>query len=142
MSIRIDGIDEIEDILGSLAPRVARNVNRSAIHAVANEIRNEAKIKAPRQTGTLKKGIKSRRRRPRNPDKPYSDVYVTAGKNVRNDAFYWRFVEYGTQTQAPRPFFQPAIASVRPRVKGLYRRYFFEKLQARLAREAKKKVGK
>lgn len=140
MSIRIDGIDEIENILGTLAPRVARTVNRSAIHAVANEIRNEAKQKAPRQTGALKKSIKSRRRRPRNPDKPYSDVYVQTGKQARNDAYYWRFVEYGTKTQSPRPFFKPAIASVRPRVKGLYRRYFFEKLQARLARDAKKRA--
>lgn len=133
-SIKIEGLDDIEAILGELLPKEARNLNRATIHAVASQVAKDARKKAPRDKGELRKAIKAKRRRPRLPDAPYSDVYVTHGKNAKHDAFYWRFVEYGTVGQPARPFIKPAADAVRRDIKQVYRDKFFLKLRARLKR--------
>ncbi len=140
--IAIDGIDEIQDFLSKRAPKEARNLLRSTIHAVAGEIRKEAKRKAPRDEGTLRKAIKAKRRRPKHPDKPFSDVIVTNGKDARYDAFYWRFVEYGTQSQPARPFLRPAIDLMKPQIPGIFRKEFGKKLEQMAKRQAKKRMQK
>ena len=138
MSIQIDGMEELTNILGNIAVRDARNLNRATIHTIATEIKKESRLRAPRDTGTLRKGIVAVRRRPRNPDRPFSDVNVTGGHGAKHDAFYWRFVEYGTVKKSARPFIQPAIQDVRPRVVGIYRQNLGKKLEAMLKRKAKR----
>lgn len=140
--ITIEGDKELDRLFGVVAPRVMRSVNRQAVHALAGMIRDEAKENAARDEGTLKKAIKAKRRRPKNPDRPFSDVIVEHGKGVRNDAFYWHFQEYGTVNMPEQPFMRPAIRNVKPRVPALYKRQVFEKLRARLERDAKRKRGK
>lgn len=139
--IAIEGDKELQEILDQLAPKVSRNLMRSTIHGVASEIAKEAKRKAPRDTGTLRKAIKAKRRRPRTPDKPFSDVMVEHGRDANHDAFYWRFVEYGTQDQPERPFIRPAIDLLRPQVPEIMRQQFGKKLEATLKRAARKQAG-
>lgn len=135
--IEFTGMAELMENL-DLSIREARNLNRAVIHAVAGEIRNEARKKAPKDEGTLKKAIKSVRRKPKDINQPFSDVVVETGKNAKYDAFYWRFVEYGTITQPARPYFQPAIDDTRPQVPVIYRQQFGKKYEALLKRKAKK----
>lgn len=136
--IKIDGLPEVHQLLAQVAPREARNLNRAAIHAVAGEIRDEAKVRAPVDTRTLKRALKAIRRRPRDPDKPFSDVRVEEGTSARHDAWYWHFLEYGTVKQPARPFIGPAIADIRPRIVGVYKKHFGAKLEASLRRKARK----
>lgn len=136
--IVIDGLDNLEIMLGDIAPRQARNLNRSTIHAVAGVIRNDARKRAPKDEGTLRKAIKAKRRRPKNPDAPYSDVMVEHGDDAKHDAFYWRFIEYGTVDEAARPFIGPAMEAARPLIPTIYREQFAKKYAAYLARKAKK----
>lgn len=140
--IVIDGLDGLDKMLGDIAPRQARNLNRATIHAVAGVVRDEAKRRAPKDSGTLRKAIKSVRRRPRNPDAPYSDVMVEHGRNAKNDAFYWRFKEYGTVDQPATPFIGPAADMIRGQISSVYRQEFMRKYAKFLERQAKGKRGR
>ena len=136
--IAIDGLEELSHIFDAVGPREARNLNRATIHGIAAVTAKDAKDKAPKDKGTLKKAIKAKRRRPKDPDKPFSDVVVEHGKDAKHDAFYWYMVEYGTTTQPARPFMQPAIDQVRPNIPAIYKEQFFKKLAQRIKRESKK----
>lgn len=140
--IDIQGLEEVQDLLKDFAVREARTLNRQTIHAIATEIKDSAKEKAPvGETKTIERALKAIRRKPRNPDKPFSDVRVTRGTNQKYDAWYWHFLEYGTVKQSAQPFIRPAIADVRPRIIGLYRSLFRQKYEAKLRREARKRAG-
>lgn len=136
--IKIEGMEDLKKVLDQMAPKASRNLMRSTIHAIAGQIAKEAKGQAPKDSGTLKKAIKAKRRRPKTPDKPFSDVMIEHGGQATNDAFYWRFVEYGTQNAPAHPFMQPAIDLMRPQVPAIMREQFGKKLEAMLKRAAKK----
>jgi HK97 gp10 family phage protein len=57
-----------------------------------------------------------------------------AGIRIIDDAFYWRFLEFGTSKMAARPFFRPAIDTVSPQLVHIVG----EQLQAGIDRAAKK----
>jgi len=136
--IVIEGLDDLKKTLETVAPREARNLMRSTIHGVASDIAKQAKSKAPRGKGNLRKAIKAKRRRPKTPDQPISDVMIETGRQARNDAFYWRFVEYGTLNAPAQPFMGPAVDRLRPQVPDIMRKQFGKKLEAFLKRKAKK----
>ena len=46
-------------------------------------------------------------------DAIWAGVYVTRGKAAKNDAFYWRFLEYGTKHMPAQPFAGPAAERAR-----------------------------
>lgn len=139
--ISVEGLDELEKVLNMMAPKAARNLMRSTIHGVASEIAKEAKRKAPKDEGTLRKAIKAKRRRPKHPDAPFSDVIVTTGGTAKYDAFYWRFIEYGTTDQPEAPFFRPSIDLMRPQIPKIMEKQFGKKLETMLKRAAKKQKG-
>ena len=108
------------------------------VHRVVEPIdvfvsRDEAKVKAPIATaplggdqpppGTLKRSI-IMKQIPEQSDaqKQVFFVAVRHGKKYRNqgkrgnlsqDAWYWRFLEFGTRKMAARPFLRPALESRR-----------------------------
>jgi len=136
------GIEEIEDVLTRIAPKHARNLMRSTIHGVAAEITKDAKKNAPKNSGNLKKSLKTKRRKSP-PNKPVSEVVATQGKGVKNDGFYWRFVEYGVKggasgPQSPQPFIQPAKDKVMAQLPNILKQQFVKKLTAAVKREQKK----
>ena len=138
--IRVEGLEELQKTLADLAPREAFNLSRAVVHGVAQQVAQRARARVPVDSGTLKKAIKARRGNPRNNGgKPFSDVVVERGNNAQHDAFYWRFLEYGTRTGiAEHKFIGNAIEAVRPEIPGLMREQFGKKLEALLARKAKK----
>lgn len=138
--IRIEGLDELKSALDDLAPREAFNLARATIHGVAQEVATRARARVPVDSGTLRKAIKAKRGNPRsNSGKPFSDVVIEHGKGVKNDAFYWRFLEYGTRTGiAEHRFVGRAIDAVRPEVPTIMREQFGKKLEALMARKARR----
>lgn len=137
----ITGTEDVQKILDDIAPKHARNLMRATIHGVASQIAKDAKKNAPRNTGTLKKAIKAKRKKSP-PDRPVSDVYVTHGANAKNDAYYWRFVERGTSgptAQPERPFIRPAAEKARANFEAILAEQFGKKLEKALARAAKKR---
>lgn len=134
------GIEGVNKVLAQLLPRHARNLSRALIQGLASETAKEAKKNVPRNTGTLKKAIKAKRRRSK-PDKPVSDVIIEQGTTVKNDGFYWFFVEYGTGGPVPQPeqpFLRPAKDLVQANMPRIIDEQFNKKLSALIKREQKK----
>ena len=132
----ITGVEEVQKILDDIAPKHARNLMRSTIQGVASEIAKQARRNAPKDTGTLKKSIKAKRKKSP-PDRPVSEVYV------KSDAFYWRFIEYGSKgptAQPERPFIRPASEKIRSNFEKILTEQFGKKLEKKLAKEAKKRA--
>lgn len=135
-NVEVIGLEEIIDVLTQIAPRQAGNLARSTIHGLASTTVKEAKKRVPVDKGTLKKAIKAKRRRS-TPGRPISEVIVTQGPEVKNDAFYWRFVEYGTGgpvSQPEQPFLRPAKDFVQANMPRILDEQFRQKLSAAVNR--------
>ena len=140
VKFKIDGIDDLARILDKAGPRHSRNLMRATIHGVAGEITKQAKKNAPKDSGKLKKAIKTKRRKSP-PTKPVSEVRVEHGGDAKHDAFYWRFVEYGTRGKTghpEHPFIRPAAENIRANFESILKEQFGKKLEAALRREAKR----
>lgn len=137
--IRIEGLDELQATLGGLAQNEANNLMRATVYGVAQQVAKRAAAGVPEDTGTLRKAIKAKRGRSREKDKPYADVIIESGKDAKHDAFYWRFVEYGTKTGIrEHGFVRKAVESVRSEIPSIMREQFGKKYEALLKRKAKK----
>lgn len=79
--------------LSSVGPKEARHLARNTVQQVASDIAKDAADMAPRDDGVLKRSIKARRRNTHGGDVFESVVHVL--RTGGNDAFYWRFLEYG-----------------------------------------------
>ena len=131
MTISIDGMDEVREVLSTIAPNIARNLIRSTVRNVAANITKAAKPMAPIGfTGKVKKGHKTKQRRVRG-DEAVAEVHV-------DGAFYWRFQEYGTQGHAEQPFIRPAVQQVIPDPADAFREQFGKQLEKAIKRAAKK----
>lgn len=143
MSASVIGIDELIEIMDELAPKYAANLARATMHGIAGRIAKEAKKRVPIDEGTLKKGIKAKRRRSP-PERPVSDVVVESGKGKKS-AFYWRFVEYGTGGLVPQPeqpFLRPAKDLVVSNMREILDEEIKKKLVGMINREKKKAAKK
>ena len=142
VNISVDGLEGITKILEDIAPKHANNLLRTTINAIATDIKKEAKKLAPKDTGTLRKAIKAKRKKSP-PDKPEAEVFVEKGKDAKNDAWYWLFVEYGSASGTPeQPFIRPAKKAIEADMQNVFLRNFENKLTAKIKREQKKKAVK
>lgn len=127
--VNIAGLSELRAALRALPQRIARNALRGAVNAGASVIRAEARARAPVYTGevakghpppgTLKRAIYQKQIAELS--SLMNQVFfvgVRHGKKYRNqgkkgdksqDAYYWRFVEFGTSNMSARPFMRPAF---------------------------------
>jgi HK97 gp10 family phage protein len=123
----LTGFKELADALRKLGPRVAKNSLRRAVSAGAAEVRNEARIRVPVRSGTTKRAIAMKREKDTKGETSakYS-VFVRQAKNGKYgqkgvaangkfDAYYWRFLEFGTSKMAAKPFMRPAFEAKKER---------------------------
>lgn len=143
------GIAEVREVLERVTPRHAKRLMVNTLRGVTVTIKDKAKSKAPKDSGTLKKGMKVHK--PRTPP-AFPQFQVKFDK----DAYYWRFVEYGTgggrgshipyltgekegaNFSGARPFLAPAVHEVRANMPAIVQEKFNKKLQAAIKRELKK----
>jgi HK97 gp10 family phage protein len=117
----LTGFDELAKKLKELGPKVAKNGLRRATSAGAAIVRNDARTRAPVDTGEMKRDIMMKRERDvRGGDTTGTvyTVYVRSGKksrmagkkrNVDRDSYYWKFIEFGTAKMPAKPFLRPAF---------------------------------
>lgn len=123
----VQGLAELHKALKQLPDNIARNVLRGAARAGGRAIQQEAKRRAPVDTGRLRRAIYLKQIREK------SGMYqqtlyvgVLMGKahrtdkrtrrvngqkvteTVDQDAWYGVLIEYGTSKMAARPFMRPA----------------------------------
>lgn len=139
--IHLEGLQELDQMATRIAPRVAHRLARATVHKIAGEVRKRMRQKAPKDDGTLRKSIHTQRRRG-TPTEAVSDVRISHGQNVKHDAWYWRFVEFGTVLRAGQPFVQPTIDEMTPKIPQLYREEFGRRLERELEREHRKQQAR
>ncbi|NBU45443.1 MAG: HK97 gp10 family phage protein [Betaproteobacteria bacterium] len=128
-TVRIEGLAELNRALRELPQRIANRGLRTAVYAGAKVIRDEARHRAPKaaqslgtkqpSAGTLKRSVIMKHiRELSGGGRQTFYVLVRQGKKYRNqgkrgnlsqDAWYWRFVEFGTVKMSARPFLRPAF---------------------------------
>jgi HK97 gp10 family phage protein len=131
--VKVEGLAELARALRELPDRVAKNGLRVSVYAGAKVIRDEARIRAPKAIaslgpdqpppGTLKRSVimkhipelSSLTRQTFFVTVRHGKKYRKQGKkgNLSQDAWYWRFVEFGTRKMRARPFLRPALESKR-----------------------------
>lgn len=130
MAKYIEGGAELARALRELPEEMAKKHLRKSVVRAARLVRNAAR-RSPAfndRTGRLRRNIIIKFvREESNPQKVTYFVLVRSGKRfqrmrkgapkgfvgpmnlVNNDAYYWRFVEFGTAKMSPRPFLRPAF---------------------------------
>lgn len=134
MQVELKGMDDVEKLLGEIAPNQAQNIMRATIHGVAGQIRDDAKDRMPLDEGDMIAGTKAKREKVR---------YGFASSTVRvAGAFYWRFVEYG---QGPdgwaQSMFGKAVDNYRARQNQIMLQEFGKKFEAALMRARKRQAN-
>ena len=128
-TVRIEGLAQLDRALRELPQRIANRGLRASVYAGAKVIRDEARSRAPKAAqslgpkqpppGTLKRSVIMKHiRELSGGGRQTFYVLVRHGKKFRNqgkrgnlsqDAWYWRFVEFGTVKMSARPFLRPAF---------------------------------
>jgi HK97 gp10 family phage protein len=131
MSVDIKGLKELQAALNQLPREVQKRPLRAAVSAAAKVIQDEAKRRAPIDTGNLRKAIY--RTRSRSGSGAGQETFLVAVKKgkaeyanttrnrrlnrvgkkyqTQGEAYYWRFIEFGRPSQgvAAKPFLRPAF---------------------------------
>lgn len=103
----VKGLADLDKFLSALPQRMQKQAYRSALTAAAAPIRDEAKVRAPRETGKLAKSIKTGSPN-QNPDGTFSVSIRLVGEH----AYLGLFHEYGV---APH-FISAGDSGLKPRM--------------------------
>ncbi len=137
------GLDELLRALERLPRELAAKNGgpvRSALFQAGKVIREEARRRAPQgKTGNLKRAV--RMRRERNPRaNGHAEQYIIdvrtgrKGSGKANQAYYWRFVEFGTRKAAARPFLRPAFEAKKREAVDVFQRVLDRRIQLAVRR--------
>lgn len=100
------GLSELDNALAELTMSAQKKTLEGALMKAALPIMKDAKKRAPKDKGDLKKAIG--RQRLKKTELP--SVTVTVKKSRKNPyPFYWHFIEYGTSRMAATPYLRPAF---------------------------------
>lgn len=138
-TIKIDGLKELGQAMRGLTEDVNKRIARAATGAAAQVIRKQAIQNAPVDTGNLKRNIIAKRLPPAETSLTSEHIVtVRQGKVTKKqkekglkDAFYGRFVEFGTVKAPAQPYLRPAFDSKKEEAV----RAMTDRLKARIDRE-------
>jgi HK97 gp10 family phage protein len=117
VTMEISGLKELADKMRAMGPDIARNALRAGVGEAARALRDEAKQTNPDDTGRTDRALYAKLIKEQSSDHQ-ATYYVGArsGKRERKrdrDAWYWRFVEFGTVKMPARPFLRPAFEKLK-----------------------------
>lgn len=156
--VNVEGLAELRAALRELPQRIARNALRGAVSAGAAVIRKEAKARAPLYTGkvadghpppgTLKRAVYQKQINELSSltnqvffvGVRHGKKYQKQGKkgDKSQDAYYWRFVEFGTSNMAARPFMRPAFEAKKNEAVAAIKTYLTDRIAKEVAGLPKK----
>jgi hypothetical protein len=138
-TVSITGIDQINAILGAIAPREAKNLMRTVVLDIAKQLATDAKPYAPNDPstpGNYSSAFKGKRERG---TANMIEASTIVEKKKGSRSFIWRFHEYGTgPDHIEYAMFLKSLEKMRPNMDRVYMETFARKLVARLARERKR----
>jgi len=155
----VQGLRELQVALKALPQGIARNVLRGSVNAGATVIRKEAQSRAPVSegpkragqlpAGTLKRSVYQKQVRELSSlVRQTFFVGVHKGKKYRNqgkkgnlsqDAWYARFVEFGTSKMTARPFLRPAFEARKGDAVAAIKAYLERRIPEEVAKLAVRK---
>lgn len=118
--LEVSGLRQLGEAMRGLSEDMRTKVARQAVAAGASVVRKAARDKAPVDSGNLKASLIMKRIRETNLTEEYI-VTPRKGKTrdgkaakrgqgkLGKDAYYARFVEFGTVKVPARPFIRPAL---------------------------------
>lgn len=125
ISIKVRGANELIRQLRELGDKLQKKVMRQAFNEAASQLLNDAKSRAPADTGRLRNALKMRRATIRR-GSVRSGIYADLGEKREdtNGAYYAPFVEFGSTRQteggvttvAAQPFIRPAFDADHERI--------------------------
>lgn len=121
-SMQLDGVDGLIKNLEAVSDNIAKDLAK-AVKAGGKIVRDEAKAKAPVDTGALRDNMTMTVR-----EKDRSQVEVDVGPGKKQ--YYGIFLEHGTSNMAAKPFLRPAFDENR------------DKAQKAIADEIEKAIAK
>ncbi len=115
VKMHIDGLDELARVLHAMGPDLAKNALRAGVRAGAKVIADEARATNLDDTGRTDRAIYIKHIREESTASQQTFyVGVRSGRRERKknrDAYYWRYIEFGTAHIAAHPFMRPAFES-------------------------------
>lgn len=136
-AVHVSGLEDLRVTLETVMPREANAILRRTVTRVAATVRDDMRRNAPQSSGTIKRAIRSRRERGR-PGQQVAAVWITHGRNVRHDAWYWHFLEFGTVKQPAQSFVQPAVERARRDINTTFRDEFGRQFEREMAKRARR----
>ena len=113
VTMKIDGLKELADKLRAMGPDIEKKALRASVMAAAKIVRDDAKANNLDDTGTTDRALYAKYIKEESAEnKATYFVGVRSGKKERKakrDAFYWRFIEFGTAKLSAHPFMRPAF---------------------------------
>ena len=132
VNIRLEGIEDAEALLKTIAPNHAVNIMRATVFDMAKQIAQDAREDMPTDQGDMRKMTKHKRER----GKP-GIVHSSVG--VGRQAFYWRFLEYGDGPDGiAYDFFLRASEKMRSVMTATFLRSFGRKFEAAAERAGRR----
>ena len=155
ISIKIEGLKELQKALSELPREIQGRPLRSAVSAAAKLISDDVKNRVSvGETGNLKSAVYRYRSRSnsttgretffvgiRNGKEKYSNTarnrrlrQVGKAYKTQGEAFYWRYLEFGTKKMQARPFLRPSFEANKSRAVEVMK----ERLSKAIESQAKK----
>ena len=120
MAMKLDGLDEIIRNMEAIKEDLKGDPLRASLRKGLTPIVDQAKSLAPVDTGRLQDAIKTRPLPADDIPSGFSDgqeLFVLSSRkkdpDAPDNAWYWHFVEFGTEKMPARPFLAPAFDSKR-----------------------------
>lgn len=159
ISVKIDGLKELQKALEQLPKEIQGRPLRSAVSAAAKVVVDDVKSRVPvGETGNLKTAVyryRSRRNsatgretffvgirqgKAQYKDTAYNRRKGRVGKSYKTagEAYYWRFLEFGTAKMQARPFLRPAFEAQKSRAVEVMKERLGKAIQTQAKKLAKK----
>ena len=159
ISVQITGLKELQKALNELPKEIQGRPLRSAVSAAAKVIVDDVKTRVPvGETGNLKTAVyryRSRRNsatgretffvgirqgKAQYKDTAYNRRKGRVGKNYKTagEAYYWRFLEFGTAKMQAKPFLRPALEANKSRAVEVMKDRLGKAIQTQAKKLAKK----
>lgn len=117
VTFKTKGAQELQANLKALPVMLRLQALRASVSAAAGVVQKAARAAAPEDTGVLRRAIyRTRSRSLSTVDQEAAIVGVRFGKQYQKrgqDAWYWKFLEFGTKKLPARPFIRPAFESTK-----------------------------
>lgn len=135
VKVEVKGLAALAEALKALPAEIASKNGgplKTALRAAAKVIQEDAKTRAPVQSGVLRDAISVMRDphpgevteryvvKPTKARKVQKIIRTKKGNIGSTSAFYWHFLEFGTRNISARPFMRPAFEAQKQNALGVF----------------------